>query len=58
MIDVVEKAFDVRMTLLQATEAMMHSAVKIKPDGDQEGSRPKNAVPTTKKEKQMKKINV
>lgn len=45
------------MTLLQATEAMMHSSVKVKQD-DQEGSRPKNAAPTTKKEKQMKKINV
>ena len=54
----VEKAFDVRMTLLQATEAMMHSSVKVKQDGDQEGSRPKNAAPASKKEKQMKKINV
>lgn len=36
LIDVVEKAFDVRMTLLQATEAMMHCSAKVK---DEEGSK-------------------
>jgi hypothetical protein len=43
LIDVVEKAFDVRMTLLQATEAMMHCSVKVKTD-EEATSKPKKVT--------------